>query len=27
MRISIAYALDSVIEGGRRIAKAVAELR
>jgi len=27
VRISIAYALDSVIEGGRRIAKAVAELR
>lgn len=27
MRISIAYALDSVIEGGRRIAKAVADLR
>lgn len=27
MRISIAYALDSVIEGGRRIAKAIAELR
>jgi aspartate aminotransferase len=27
MRISIAYALDSVIEGGRRIAKAVTELR
>jgi aspartate aminotransferase len=27
MRISIAYALDSVIEGGRRIAKAFAELR
>ena len=27
MRISIAYALDSVIEGGRRVAKAVAELR
>ncbi len=27
MRISIAYALDSVIEGGRRIAKAVDELR
>ena len=27
MRISIAYSLDSVIEGGRRIAKAVAELR
>ncbi|MEN9783615.1 MAG: hypothetical protein RJA24_958 [Pseudomonadota bacterium] len=27
MRISIAYALDSVIEGGRRIAEAVAELR
>lgn len=27
MRISIAYALDSVVEGGRRIARAVAELR
>lgn len=27
MRISIAYALDSVIEGGRRIARAVAGLR
>ncbi|MBX9904466.1 MAG: pyridoxal phosphate-dependent aminotransferase [Burkholderiales bacterium] len=27
MRISIAYALDSVLEGGRRIARAVAELR
>ncbi len=27
MRISIAYALDSVIEGGRRIARAVGELR
>ncbi len=27
MRISIAYALDSVIEGGRRIARAVDELR
>lgn len=27
MRISIAYALDSVIEGGRRIARAVADLR
>lgn len=27
MRISIAYALDSVIEGGRRIARAVSELR
>jgi len=27
IRISIAYALDSVVEGGRRIAKAVAELR
>ena len=27
MRISIAYALESVIEGGRRIARAVDELR
>lgn len=27
MRISIAYALDSVLEGGRRIARAVDELR
>lgn len=27
MRISIAYALDSVIEGGQRIARAVGELR
>jgi aspartate aminotransferase len=27
MRISIAYAIDSVIEGGRRIARAVADLR
>lgn len=27
IRISIAYALDSVIEGGRRIARAVAALR
>lgn len=27
MRISIAYALGSVLEGGRRIARAVAELR
>lgn len=27
MRISIAYALDSVMEGGRRIARAVDELR
>lgn len=27
MRISIAYALDSVLEGGRRIARAVGELR
>jgi len=27
MRISIASALDGVVEGGRRIARAVAELR
>jgi aspartate aminotransferase len=27
MRISIAYDIDSVVEGGRRIARAVAELR
>ena len=27
MRISIAYALESVIEGGRHIARAVDELR
>ena len=27
IRVSIAYALDSVIEGGHRIARAVAELR